>query len=255
MRYLYGTVLTGTSRLSTVPYDTVWNEVAMNARPVTLPPGQRLIDGFPRFGTNLARRPPSVPIDPVIEIRGERLEAFVVPLTALATLPRLELAADFHCVAGWSATGLRWEGAAFEAFYCTFITPAVLPGTSVTHLVFHGLDRYQSIMTIDDALAEDVLLADHLDGRPLDGDHGAPIRLVSPAQYGYLSTKHLCGIEVCTAEPKHGPGSPFRKMPARLLCPHPRGRVQLEERHRHLPGWALRSVYRSLIEPIRRLGA
>ena len=27
-------------------------------------------------------------------------------------------------------------------------------------------------------------------------DHGAPARLVSPRQYGYISTKHLCRIEV-----------------------------------------------------------
>ena len=56
-------------------------------------------------------------------------------------------------------------------------------------------------MTIEDALGDDVLIAEHLDGRPLDGDHGAPVRLVSPSQYGFISTKHLCRIELHTAEP------------------------------------------------------
>ena len=41
----------------------------------------------------------------------------------------------------------------------------------------------------EDALADGVLIADRLDGRPLDGDHGAPARLVSPNQYGFVSTK------------------------------------------------------------------
>ena len=56
-------------------------------------------------------------------------------------------------------------------------------------------------MSIEDALADDVLIAEHLDGRPLDGDHGAPARLVSPDQYGFVSTKHLCSIELHTGVP------------------------------------------------------
>ena len=41
----------------------------------------------------------------------------------------------------------------------------------------------------EDALADGVLIADRLDGRPLDGDHGVPARLVGPNQYGFVSTK------------------------------------------------------------------
>jgi DMSO/TMAO reductase YedYZ molybdopterin-dependent catalytic subunit len=224
----------------------------MSTPAATLPPGQRLIDGFPRFGTNLSRPAPAVPVDPVLEIRGAVTEAFDVPLTALATLSRRTLNADFHCVAGWSATDLHWEGVEFETVYRTYIEPALPPETSVTHLVFRGLDRYQSIVTIEDALGDGVLLADRLDGGPLDGDHGAPIRLVSPAQYGFMSTKHLSRIEVHTSEPRHGHGSPFSRLPARLLFPHSRARVWEEERHRYVPAWALRRLYRATIAPILR---
>ena len=168
---------------------------------MTLPPGQYPIDGFPRFGTHLHRPPPAVPVDPVIEISGAVGKSFALPLAELATLPRRELTADFHCVAGWSATDLHWEGVAFETFYRMIIEPSVPPGTSVTHVVFGGLDGYRSVMSIEDALAEDVLIAERLDGHPLDGDHGAPARLVSPSQYGFVSTKHLCRIELHTAEP------------------------------------------------------
>ena len=51
---------------------------------VTLPPGQHLIDGFPRFGTHLARPAPAVPIDPVIEISGAVAKSVALPLAALA---------------------------------------------------------------------------------------------------------------------------------------------------------------------------
>src|ERR671919_386172 len=174
-----------------------------------LPPGQRRVEGFPRFGTQLWRPAPPVPADPVITVRGAVTEAFDVPLATLATLPRQELTADFHCVAGWSATELRWEGVPFEAFYRAAIEPALEPGVEITHVVFRGLDRYRSVLLIEDAMADGVLVADRLDGLPLDGDHGAPVRLVSPSQYGFMSTKHLCRIEVHSAEPD-GPQHPAR---------------------------------------------
>ena len=199
---------------------------------MTLPPGQRAVDGFPRFGTHLHRPPPAVPAEPVIEIGGAVAEPVAVPLAELGTLPRRELTADLHCVAGWSATGLHWEGVAFATFYRRFIEPVVPAGVAVTHVVFAGLDGHRSVAVVEDVLAEDVLIAEHLDGRPLDGDHGAPVRLVSPGQYGFVSTKHLCRIDLHAGEPADVNATPVD----RVLAAHPRARVWQEERHRHLPG-------------------
>jgi DMSO/TMAO reductase YedYZ molybdopterin-dependent catalytic subunit len=218
-----------------------------------LPPGQQAIDGFPRFGAHLHRAPPAVPTDPAIEISGAVAESFAVPLVELARLPRRELTADFHCVAGWSATDLHWEGVGFETLYRAIIEPAADPDASITHVVFAGLDGYRAAVSIEDALAGDVLIAERLDGRPLDGDHGAPVRLVSPSQYGYVSVKHLCRIELRTGEPKQSYGHASSIVQAALrapLRPHPRARVWEEERHRHLPAWSVRHVYRLLIPPI-----
>ena len=215
---------------------------------MTLPPGQRAVDGFPRFGTHLHRPPPPVPTDPVIEISGALAEPFTLSVTGLAKLPRKELGADFHCVAGWSATGLLWEGVTFETLYREQVEPLVDSDASVSHVVFEGLDGYRSVVLLEDALADDVLIADRLDGRPLDSDHGAPARLVSPGQYGFVSTKHLCRIEFHTSAPP----DPDRWSP---LAAHHRARVWQEERHRYLPGRGVRPVYRALIGPIRRLSA
>jgi DMSO/TMAO reductase YedYZ molybdopterin-dependent catalytic subunit len=222
--------------------------VAARCFAVTLPPGQRAVDGFPRFGTHLHRPPPAVPVDPAIEISGAVTKSLALSLTELVTLPRRPLIADFHCVAGWSATNLHWEGVAFEAFYRVIIEPLVGPDTAITHVVFGGLDGYRSVVSIEDALAEDVLIADRLDGRPLNGDHGAPARLVSPNQYGFVSTKHLCSIELRTAEPTENMGAAHR-------ISHPRARVWQEERHPYLPNWVLRPAYRILIAPIAALSA
>jgi DMSO/TMAO reductase YedYZ molybdopterin-dependent catalytic subunit len=217
-----------------------------------LPPGQRRVVGFPRFGTELWRPAPPVPADPVITVGGAVTEALDVPLAILATLPRQELTADFHCVAGWSATDLRWEGVPFEAFYRAVIEPALEPGVEITHVVFRGLDRYRSVLLIEDAMADGVLVADRLDGRPLDGDHGAPVRLVSPAQYGYMSTKHLHRIEVRSGEPKR---ERWTLVESWLLRSHPRARVAQEERHGLVPGWLVRPFYAGLKAPLLALAA
>jgi DMSO/TMAO reductase YedYZ molybdopterin-dependent catalytic subunit len=222
---------------------------------MALPPGQRRVEGFPRFGTHLSHPPPAVPTDPVISVRGAVREPFELPLSALADLPRRELDADFHCVAGWSATGLHWEGVSFATFYRAHVEPALPPGKAVTHVGFRGLDGYGAVLRLEDALADDVLIAEHLDGEPLDGDHGAPARVVSPLQYGYMNVKHLSRLDVHTSEPT--PTGPLlrSRLLLRLLGRHPRARVWDEERNQDLPAWVVRPVYRALIGPIRRLSA
>ncbi len=84
-----------------------------SSRRGTLPPGQRRVDGFPRFGTHGSTPPPVVPPAPAIDVTGAVQAPFTVALTELADLPPVGQVSDFHCVAGWSATGLRWEGVSF----------------------------------------------------------------------------------------------------------------------------------------------
>lgn len=224
-----------------------------------LPPGQHALEGFPRFGTHLHRPPPAVPADPVIEIAGVASEPFALRVADLAGLQRVEAIADFHCVAGWSATNLRWEGVPFQTVYREIIQPSLRLDTQVTHIVFAGMDGYRWTALAEDALAEDVLIADHLDGRPLDSDHGAPARLVSPNQYGYVSVKHLSRIELLTAKPPEDYGAPSGlteiALRSPLIKPHRRARVWNEERHQYVPGRLLRTPYRLLIPAIRFLSS
>ena len=220
-----------------------------------LPPGQSAIRGFPRFGTHAHNPPPPVPAEPTLEIGGAVTEPLTLPLRALQDLPRREVAADFHCVAGWSATGLRWEGVPFVAFHRELLAP--LAAGTITHVKFVGGDGHWSVALLEDVLDDDVLLAEQLDGRPLDGNHGAPLRLVSPGQYGFINTKHLCRIELLTAEPKTcvGTASTAAHVGLRLFGykRFVRARVQEQERHRFLPPRLVREISRLLIPGIRRL--
>ena len=218
-----------------------------------LPPGQKALAFFPRFGTHFGKPPPPLPPHPTIAIRGPGSPHVELPLAELRALPRIDLTCDFHCVAGWSARGLRWEGVPFRSLYEAVIEPKLGPHRTVTHVIFGGRDGFESVLLIEDALGAEVLLADTLHGRPLGPEHGGPVRLVSPSQYGYMSTKHLCVIELCSSAPKRELGAATAAARAGLRGPfilrHPRARVWEEERHPYLPARLLRPFYRLFIKP------
>lgn len=234
-------------------YATVWMEEHMSQK---LPPGQFPIRVLPRFGAHLSQPPPAVPDEPVIDVAGAVDGPFSVRVADLADQPRRAVTADLHCVSGWTATDLGWEGVRFADLYRKVLEPSVPPGSTVTHVVLGGLDGYRATLLLEDLLVGNVLIADTLNGEPLDGDHGAPVRLVSPDQYGYLSVKHLCLIELHERAPaRRYHRHPRAQATLSLLAPHPRARVWQEERHRLLPGWLVRPVYRQLITAIRKRSA
>jgi DMSO/TMAO reductase YedYZ molybdopterin-dependent catalytic subunit len=149
-------------------------------------------------------------------------------------------------VTTWSKRGLRWSGFRFRDFYRTIVEPkaAVQPGAELVVLRSH--DGYDQSLPLEDLLAPDVLLADRLGGEPLSIAHGAPIRLVAPAHYGYKNVKHVRSIEFWRDAREYrfaGPG----------FMDHPRARVALEERGRGVPAWVLRKTYPILVPPIRWL--
>jgi DMSO/TMAO reductase YedYZ molybdopterin-dependent catalytic subunit len=71
-------------------------------------------------------------------------------------------------------------------------------------ILFTGLDRgvqggevqsYQRSLSISEAMREEMLLVYEMNGRPLEPQHGFPLRLVVPGWYGMTSVKWLAGIE------------------------------------------------------------
>jgi len=111
-------------------------------------------------------------------------------------------------------------------------------------LVFTGADRgvqgeveqdYQRSLTPAEASRPEVLLAYAMNGRPLEPQHGFPLRLIVPGWYGMTSVKWLTGIEA-VAEPFTGyqqveayryttraedPGEPTTRMRVRALMVPP----------------------------------
>ncbi len=94
--------------------------------------------------------------------------------------------------AEWTGTPLRGvlEDAGLEA--------------DAVEVVFRGADRgiqgeeeqtYARSLTVADATRPEVLLAYEMNGRPLEPQHGFPLRLVVPGWYGMTSVKWLTSID------------------------------------------------------------
>ena len=210
-----------------------------------LPSGQRALADFPRFGGIAFAKRRLNSKDVRLTICTAPGRSIVLTATELAALPRVTLAADFHCAAGWSHRAAKWSGFRFRDVWDMLIVPNAQPASEHQFVVLRCQDGYRTALPLADLLAPDVLVADRLDDRPLTVEHGAPIRLVAPAHYGYKSAKHLDRIELRVD------ALGYRPLLPRLLD-HPRARVALEERGQFLPGWLLRYLFRPFIGPIIR---
>lgn len=214
----------------------------------SMPPGQKEIQEFPRFGLpTFAFRLPSEHVQN-FEIRGDVEHPVCVTKQMLSALPRVDQFSDFHCVTTWSVRNQHWEGVRFADFYNHLVATKARPLQNARLVVLRGCDGYVASLPLDDLLAPDVLLADRLGGESLNDAHGAPLRLVAPAHYGYKNVKHIVAIEFWLD--RRGYRFP---MPYPSLMEHPRARVALEERGRILAPRIFRFLYRPLIWPTRRL--
>jgi DMSO/TMAO reductase YedYZ molybdopterin-dependent catalytic subunit len=183
--------------------------------------------------------PPALPDDWNVTITGDVGQRVVLGVDELSALERVEMVADFHCVTTWSMLNLQWSGWRLRDLWNEVVMPQARPAPGVTHIRAISADGYSSALELGDALMDDVLVADRLEGRPLGPVHGAPFRLVAPAHYAYKSVKHLAALTIHTGVPRTSGGS----------MQHPRGRVEQEERHGRVPGRLLRWPYRLLIVP------
>lgn len=207
-----------------------------------LPPGQYESAEFPRFGlSQFASRMPAATEHLAVVIGGDVQNPMTIS-SDFKRLTRREQTSDFHCVTTWSCRSLRWGGYRFADFYKYFAAPIAGAYPEATFVVIHGKDGYRSSLPLEDLLAPEVLLADTLNGEPLTIEHGAPLRLVAPAHYGYKGVKHIVSIEFFRSD------AGYRPIGFRFMS-HPRARVAYEERGRWVPGWLLRYLYRPLVKP------
>jgi hypothetical protein len=108
----------------------------------------------------------------------------------ITSYPSKSVTATLKCVEG-PAGRAKWTGVRLKYI----LDLAVVLG-GATEVVFYAEDGYSSSLTLDDATADDVLLAYEMNGEVLPPDHGYPVRLVVPGKYGYKWVKWIKHIDI-----------------------------------------------------------
>ena len=155
-----------------------------------------------------------------LEIGGVVDRPLVLDLEALRAMPARTVRVTLECAGnGRAALSPRpvsqpWLAGAVGTADWTGIPLRQLledaePGPDAHSVVFtgldHGLERgveqdYERGLTLEQALADDVLVAFEMNGAPLPPQHGYPVRLVVPGWYGMAHVKWLSRVSVIDHE-------------------------------------------------------
>ncbi len=170
-----------------------------------LPPGQSLTQKFPvlHYGP--------VPMYNNLDTWTFKVSGLVEkPLTwswaEFNKLPKRKTTLDLHCVTRWSKFDTEWEGVHFKDLLDGgYIKLQPEARFCVQHCEF----GFTVNLPIEVMLAENFLLATHYDGKPLEPDHGYPLRglmgavpsqKVDADRYLWKGGKWLRGLEFLRAD-------------------------------------------------------
>jgi DMSO/TMAO reductase YedYZ molybdopterin-dependent catalytic subunit len=163
----------------------VRNERLPDGRP-RLPPGQRVITRLKPMGG--AQGDPDKSSFR-LKVHGEVEAPFEIDFAELLGCEQVEQQSDVHCVTGWSLLGARWQGVRIAD-----LAARAKPKPTARHVIFEAAHGYTANVRIDEALANDALVAHSFEGEPLAARHGAPVRALVPQLYLWKSAKWLEGI-------------------------------------------------------------
>ena len=153
-----------------------------------------------------------------LAVGGRVRRPLELTLEELRARPRRTVPVTLECAGngrGWLTprpVSLPWLG---EAIGTAEWTGTPLRGVladaglaaGATEVVFRGADcgiqgdeqqRYARSLPLPEAIRPEVLLAYEMNGRPLEPQHGFPLRLIVPGWYGMASVKWLTAIDVVT---------------------------------------------------------
>ena len=152
-----------------------------------LPPGQKAVEGWPvlTYGDI-----------PLIDLSTWRFvvtglveEEITFTWEQFMALPQVTSVSDAHCVTHWSRFDNRWQGVAFEE-----LMKRVRPKPEARFVMVHCYGGYTTNVPLDDLMRDGVLFAHTHDGKPLQPEHGGPLRLVVPHLYFWKSAKWVRGL-------------------------------------------------------------
>ena len=130
-------------------------------------------------------------------ISGLVEKPLVLSLADLRTLPKQEQITKHNCIQGWSAVA-EWGGVRMST-----ILDLCRPLPQARYVVFHAFPQaeyapltYYEVLTLEEVLDPQTILAYEMNWTPLPIPYGAPCRLRIETKTGYKMVKYLRAIEV-----------------------------------------------------------
>jgi hypothetical protein len=148
-----------------------------------------------------------------LTIRGLVEKPQVLSLEQLRRFPQETQSSRLKCVQCWSAR-TNWGG-----FRVPHIIELVKPLGAAKAIRIDCADKWYEYFSLQDLASPRVMLALDMAGKPLADRHGAPLRLIDPARYGYKSAKLITSIEfvaegkgsmACDIGPYYSPGGEIK---------------------------------------------
>ncbi|HET7677561.1 MAG TPA: sulfite oxidase-like oxidoreductase [Candidatus Limnocylindrales bacterium] len=158
-----------------------------------VPPGQYVTEKWPVLHYGSVPRADLATWD--FKVWGEVENPFRFTWTEFRAMPRKTITTDIHCVTRWSRLGMTFSGVPIQ-----HVLELAQVRPSAAHVVAHCEQGYTANLPLKVLDDDDVLLADEADGRPLDPEHGYPLRLVVPKRYFWKSAKWIRGLEFLTED-------------------------------------------------------
>jgi DMSO/TMAO reductase YedYZ molybdopterin-dependent catalytic subunit len=154
-----------------------------------LPPGQTLVKDWPVLDLGVQ---PDVARDKFrLRVEGLVDNRLALDWDAFMALPQSEMVVDIHCVTQWSRYDNRFTGVKTAE-----LLARAQPKPEARFVSMTSYDGYTTNLALDDFAADDVMLVHAWEGRPLERQHGAPVRLVLPRLYFWKSPKWITRIEL-----------------------------------------------------------
>ena len=153
-----------------------------------VPPGQRLVRDWPVLHAGAVPR-----IDNAswtLTISGLVQRERRLTLQEFLALPMTRVISDIHCVTTWSRLDNEWEGVLSST-----IRTVCPPLPAARFVIVRAAGDWTTNIPAQDFFQDDVLLAVKHNDRPIEPEHGAPVRLVVPRLYFWKSAKWVTGIE------------------------------------------------------------
>jgi DMSO/TMAO reductase YedYZ molybdopterin-dependent catalytic subunit len=158
-----------------------------------VPPGQRVTEGWavlsyggtPRIDLKDWRFAMAGRVEREVSLTWEEFNA----------LPQVNLANDIHCVTGWSKLDNEWAGVRFRD-----VAELARPKPEALHVMVHSYGSYTTNVPLAELMRDEVLFAHTHNGKPIEPEHGGPLRLVVPHLYFWKSAKWARGLLFMTDE-------------------------------------------------------